>query len=68
MIQRNLAGHRSVVIGISAIAVLAIAAAGVLVVVKPGAKALATATLEASLLRLRPIMMTGSRHAIRRSH
>lgn len=48
MIQRNLAGHRSVVIGISAIAVLAIAAAGVLVVVKPGAKALATATLEAS--------------------
>jgi hypothetical protein len=44
VIKRNLAGHRSVVIAVSAIAVVAIAAAGVLMVVKPSGTAQATVT------------------------
>ena len=44
MIRRIWTGHRSVAIAASAIAVVAIAAAGVLLVVKPGGTAQATAT------------------------
>jgi hypothetical protein len=44
VIKRNLADHRSVVIAVSAIAVVVIAAAGLLLVVKPGGSAQATAT------------------------
>jgi hypothetical protein len=48
VIQRTLSSHSSVVIAVSAIAVVAIAAAGVLMVVKPGGTAQATATLGAT--------------------
>jgi hypothetical protein len=44
VIKRNLADHRSVVIAVSAIAVVVIAAAGLLLVVKPGGSAQATST------------------------
>jgi hypothetical protein len=47
MIKGNLAGRRSVVIAVSAVAVVAIAAAGLLLVVKPGGTAQATGTLGA---------------------
>jgi hypothetical protein len=48
VIERIWTGHRSVVVAVSAIAVVAIAAAGVLMVVKPGGTAQATATLGAT--------------------
>jgi hypothetical protein len=48
MIQRIWTGHRSVVIGVSGIALVAIAAAGLLVVVKPGGTAQTSATPSAT--------------------
>lgn len=48
MIKRNLAGHRSAVIAVSAIAVVVVATGGLLLVVRPGGGAQATATLGAT--------------------
>jgi hypothetical protein len=62
MIKRNLAGHRSMVIAVSAVAVVAIAAAGLLLVVKPGgtAQATATATLGAAGSTIASASVSGS--------
>ncbi len=48
MIQRIWTGHRFVVLAVGAIAIVAIVAAGVLLVVKPGGNPQATATLAAT--------------------
>ena len=48
MIKRNLAGHRSMMIAVSVIAVVVIASAGVLLAANLGGKAQATATLGAT--------------------